>query len=104
MATLADQAALRHNADFTARMEQAVANLAFYILTTEADTVLDHAIRRRWAQSALVSPAANTIQMFTAVLADAIVQGKLANCTDAELQAAVDRNIVLFARQILGLI
>lgn len=102
MATLLEQYNLRRNSEFLARVEQAVANLALYILTAEMPTSPNYVLRYKWAKFAVVSPGPYAVQMMPALLADGVINTNMENSTDADITAAVDRNVVLFAEKFVG--
>lgn len=89
MATYLEIADLRVNADFRARVGQAVVNYAVYLLGQPADRPW-HEQEVQWARRACTTTDEQVYRLMGFVVGDAAVQAQLGAIPDNDLQAVVE--------------
>jgi hypothetical protein len=87
---------LHANSNLRNRVTVAIAKASQDILA-EADTVANHTERLTWAKTVMHDPAEEAAKMMWGVLGSTTIRTKGENATDAEVQAAVDAILNVFA-------
>jgi hypothetical protein len=87
---------LHANSNLRNRVTVAIAKASQDILA-EAGTVPNHAERLTWAKTVMHDPADEATKMMWGVLGNATIRAKGETATDAEVQAAVDAILNVFA-------
>jgi hypothetical protein len=90
---------LHANSNLRNRVTVAIAKASQDIMG-EAGTVTDHAKRIVWAREVCTDPEPEAARMMWGILGNATIRTKGETATDAEVQAAVDAIINVFATEV----